>query len=383
MDIKKRDFLLAGAAIGAGIAASGAASTAAMAQGDGEGGGGNRGRNAPVNSGKQPSSVDLNYKPRRLNKCIELWEDGQPIYYTGWGVGPGVDPYEQGKKMCKTWADAISIEMEHGLFDLKDLREFMRGLKDGGGTKSGHRFPGTFVTPPVIGLDEAYARANTWVLEQILCTGVTGIHIVHARSTKAIETYALMGCRYPFQDRPGVKRTAMQGLRGNSASYAANIWGVAGGTYQHIADLWPLNPKGEIMFGVKIEDTYADKTVDATLALPGIAFAEWGPGDHNLWLNGYNSVADGGMSGHPVLRDKSGKVISDVSALPNMEAVRQKTLAACKRNKVMFLNAAETEPGHNNVIQQIKDGTMVVAAGRGGEAVAQMGREYTKRKMPV
>jgi len=373
MEIKKRDFLLAGAAIGAGIAASGAGS-AAMAQG---------GRNAPVNSGQQPSSVDLNYKPRRLNKCIELWEDGQPIYYTGWGVGPGVDPYEQGKKMCKTWADAISIEMEHGLFDLKDLREFMRGLKDGGGTRSGHKFPTTFVTPPVIGLDEAYARANTWVLEQVLCTGVTGIHICHARDTKAIETYALMGCRYPFQDRPGVPKTAMQGLRGNSASYAANIWGVAGGTYQHIADLWPLNPKGELIFGVKIEDTYADETVDATLALPGIAFAEWGPGDHNLWLNGYNSVADGGESGHPVLRGAGGKVTSDVSALPNMEAVRQKTLAACKRNKVMFLNAAETEPGHNNVIQQIKDGTMVVAAGRGGEAVAQMGREYTKRKMPV
>ncbi|HEU4549248.1 MAG TPA: hypothetical protein VFS01_06105, partial [Rhizomicrobium sp.] len=101
MDIKKRDLLLAGAAAGVGLAA-----TQAMAQ---------RGANAPVNSGKQPSSVDLNYKPRRLNKAIELWEDGQPIYYTGWGVGPGVDPYQQGKKMAKTWADAISIEMEHGL----------------------------------------------------------------------------------------------------------------------------------------------------------------------------------------------------------------------------------------------------------------------------
>jgi hypothetical protein len=66
-----------------------------------------------------------------------------------------------------------------------------------------------------------------------------------------------------------------------------------------------------------------------------------------------------------------------------MEAVRQKVLAACKKNKVMFLNAAEVEEGHNNVVQQIKDGTMVVAAGRGGEKVAQMGREYTKRKMPV
>ena len=198
MDIKKRDLLLAGAAAGVGLAA-----TQAMAQ---------RGANAPVNSGKQPSSVDLNYKPRRLNKVIELWEDGQPIYYTGWGVGTGVDPYQQGKKMAKTWADAISIEMEHGLFDLKDLREFMRGLKDGGPTRSGHKFPATFVTPPVIGLDEAYARANTWVLEQILCTGVTGIHICHARDPKAIETYALMGCRYPFQDRPGVPKTAMQGL---------------------------------------------------------------------------------------------------------------------------------------------------------------------------
>ena len=97
MDIKKRDFLLAGAAIGVGVAA-----TAALAQ------------PRPVNSGKQPSLVDRNYKPRRLNKCIELWEDGQPIYYTGAGVGPGVDPYEQGKRMCKTWADAINYEMEHG-----------------------------------------------------------------------------------------------------------------------------------------------------------------------------------------------------------------------------------------------------------------------------
>ena len=364
MDIKKRDFLLAGAALGATVAA-----TSALAQG--------------ARARKQPSTVDLNYKPRRLNKCIELWEDGQPIYYTGWGVGTGVDPYQQGIKMSKTWADAINVEMEHGLFDLKDLREFMRGLRDGGPTPSGHRLPTVFVTPPCIGLDEAYARANTWVLEQILCTGVQGIHICHARDAKAIETYAHMGCRYPFRDFPNTPEVKMQGLRGNSASYAADIWGISGGTYQHIADLWPLNPRGEVIFGVKIEDTYADQQVDKTLAIPGVAFAEWGPGDHNLWLNGYRGVEDGGESGHPVLRDAGGRVTSDVSALPNMEAVRQKVLAACKKNKVMFLNAAETEEGHNHVVQQIKDGTMVVATGREGEKVAQIGREYTKRKMPV
>ena len=343
MDIKKRDLLIAGAALGAGLAATGAKAAA----------------------NKQPSSVDPNYKPRRLNKAIELWEDGQPIYYTGWGVHEGVNPYEQGIKMAKTWADAISIEMEHGLFSLRDLREFMRGLRDGGPTASGHKFPATFVTPPVIGLDEPYARANTWMLEQILCTGVTGIHICHARDAKAIATYMYMGSRYPFMDRPNVPKMPMQGLRGNSASYAANIWGVSGGTYQHIADLWPLNPRGEIIFGVKLEDTYSDKAAPEITALPGLAFAEWGPGDHNLWLNGYNAVAEGGLSGHPVIRDASGKVIEDVSALPNMEAVRKNILELCKKNKVRFLNAAETEEGHNNGHDQHASAGDAVADRRG------------------
>src|SRR5580692_1642303 len=116
MDIKKRDFLAASLGLGAGAAAAAAlgpvtaqAQTAAPARG------------APaapvVNSGTQPSTVDPAYKPRRINKVIELWEDKQPIYYTGTGTGPGVDPYEQGKKMCGTWADALNYEMEHGAVD--------------------------------------------------------------------------------------------------------------------------------------------------------------------------------------------------------------------------------------------------------------------------
>ena len=73
-------------------------------------------------------------------------------------------------------------------------------------------------------------------------------------------------------------------------------------------------------------------------------------------------------------------IVSDVSALPNMVAVRQHVLDNCKKNNVKFLNAANALPGHNNIVQQIKDGTMVVA---GNEAAAIMGREYSKRKMPV
>jgi len=50
--MRKREFLAAGISLGFGFAATGA-----RAQ-----------QNAPGNSGVQPSSVDLNYKPHRFNR---------------------------------------------------------------------------------------------------------------------------------------------------------------------------------------------------------------------------------------------------------------------------------------------------------------------------
>src|SRR5256885_13077611 len=206
-----------------------------------------------ANSNVQPSTVDWNYKPRRVNKAIELWEDGQPIYYNGSGLGPGVDPYAQGVKMARTWYDAINVEMEHGALDFSQLREFMRGLVDGGPTRSGHRTPAVFVEIGIIGLDEAYARANTWVLSQLLDCGVHGIHQCHARDTKAVATTMQMGCRYPFK-RAGIPDLPMRGLRGSAGRYGGQILGVDLYKYNPVAALLPLNPKRELIYGVDIED---------------------------------------------------------------------------------------------------------------------------------
>ena len=89
--------------------------------------------------------------PRRHNKVIELFEAGQPIYYVG--ADPRKPGYAQGKALAGTWADAINWEMEHGTFDLANLRDFMQGLVDGGPTRSGHRFPTVIVSLPVLGYD--------------------------------------------------------------------------------------------------------------------------------------------------------------------------------------------------------------------------------------
>ena len=66
----------------------------------------------------------MNYKSRRFNKVIELWEDGQPAWYTTAQPTPGVDAYELGKAMCKTWADMINYDMEHELYRSQGTARF-------------------------------------------------------------------------------------------------------------------------------------------------------------------------------------------------------------------------------------------------------------------
>src|SRR5271163_1645653 len=109
MELKRRDVLGAGMVLGVGAAATGvvAQQSAPAARPAAPQGGGNQSgvrMGPPVSTHTQPSSVDMNYKPRRINKCIELFEDGQPMYYTGAGMDAGVEPYGQGVRMSQTYA---------------------------------------------------------------------------------------------------------------------------------------------------------------------------------------------------------------------------------------------------------------------------------------
>ncbi len=363
MDIKKRDFLLGSVAAAAATAASAQIQSARPI---GVGG------NEELHPHTQPSTVDWNYKPRRINKAIELWEDGQPIYYGHWGLGPGIDPYAHGVKWARTHLDAINVEMEHGALDFSALREFMRGLVDGGPTRSGHRTPSVFVEPCIIGLDEPYMRANSWVIGQLLDCGVHGIHMCHAQDTRAIQVATQMAMRYPFE-RPGIPKLPMRGLRGSSAGYAAQVWGVELFKYNHLADLWPLNPKGELIFGVKIEDTIADVDAAATIALPGIAMAEWGPGDHSYWIDGLSIMQDNSYLGD----------ITRLASLPELVKVGENVRQLCRKNNVRFLHISPSNDPANPffVNKQIDEGVMVFESN--DEPSSITGREHSKRRMPV
>lgn len=290
------------------------------------------------------------YAPKRINKVIELWEAGQPVYYASGGGG-----YEEGKALAQTWADYVLYDMEHHPFDITRLREFMRGLVDGGPTPSGHRTPVVIVTLPAPAVDEPTMRANAWMAQQALAAGVHGIHIVRARSPDAVKAL-VQAIRYPIHKQ--AIDVLGEGLRGwGSQGFAAEIWGVDDQQYLQIADVWPLNPEGEIVVGVKIEDPHALENAEATTKVPGIAFAEHGPRDMGL--------SYGYLEGR-----------ADPPVPPEVQAAGERVLAAAKASGIYFLDNVLPD----NVERRIDEGVMI-GAGRVEEA-AEVGRRYTGRKMP-
>ena len=70
--------------------------------------------------------------------------------------------------MAQTWADYIKVDMEHAPFDVRALDQFMRGLVDGGPTKSGHRIPAVVAEVPAEGVSAEEIRANAWMFKQVL-----------------------------------------------------------------------------------------------------------------------------------------------------------------------------------------------------------------------
>ena len=281
----------------------------------------------------------------RINKAIELLAQGQPVYYTTSRGG-----YEEGKALAHTWADYINYELEHGAFDVTKLREFMQGLVDGGPTPSGHRTPAVIATIPALGLDAATMRANGWVVQQVLAAGVHGVILCHARTAGAVKAF-VQAARYPFHEQE-VGDGLEEGLRGSgSQHFAAQIWGISSGDYLRVADTWPLNPEGEILLGLKIEDRHALENTEATTKVPGVGFAEWGPGDMSFSY---------GFLSRP---RPDPQVLVDA---------RARVLAATKAARIFFLNSVTTE----NVEAQIDDGMMIGAA---NEEAAAKGRVYSRR----
>ncbi len=312
----------------------------------------------------------------RINRAIALLAEDQAIYYAGHHAG-AVLTREQGRADAATWADYLNIGMEHGAFDMAGLEAWLQGMAEAAPTRSGHRTPTVIVEAPVNGTDEANVRHNAWQFRQILGRGAHGILLCQAETAGAARAF-VEACRYPHNTRgvdpalpPPLARmegaavpAPAAGLLGTgtrgrgSERTAAPIWGITEAEYFRRADPWPLNPEGELLLGVKIESPEGVARCEEILAVPGLGFAEMGPGDLGLSLLGRTEVQ---RFPYP----------------PEMRAARDRVFAACRRNGIAFLEACTPE----TVAARLDEGVRVIASGR--EDTARAGRAHQRRRMPV
>lgn len=223
---------------------------------------------------------------QRINRCIDLLEAGHPIYYTE--AGPL--SYEHGLEQAGSWADFLVVDFERDPFDVVGLAAFMRGLVDGGPTPDGYRMTTVLATLPSNARSRAEVEANAWQARHVLATGVHGILHTHVRSADAARAF-VESCRFPMHEQ-GLAAGLGRGERGAGGHIQpAQLWGVSPQEYVDKADPWPLNPRGELLLGLKLEDRFCLEHAAETAAVPGIAFAEWGPGDMGMSF-GYPDAHD-------------------------------------------------------------------------------------------
>src|ERR1700732_3932326 len=314
---------------------------------------------------------------KRISRCVELLEQDQAIYYDGPHSGHMLT-HAQGRIDAGTWADYMNVGMEHGAFDMAGLASYMRGMVDAGPTRSGHRTPTVIVEAPVNGIDAAHVRYNAWQFRQILGRGAHGVLLCQAETADAVRAF-VESCRYPHNtvgadpaipspmarmegairakdggtDSAGRKLLGI-GTRGRgSETTAAPIWGLSTEEYMERCDPWPLNPRGELLLGVKLESPEGVANCESILAVPGLGFSELGPGDMGLAL-GYVAVP---RDPYP----------------PEMKEARGRVFAACQKNHVPFLETAS--PG--NIVAKLDEGVRVIAGHR--EETARIGRAHQRR----
>ena len=206
----------------------------------------------------------------RLNAIIGALEAGKTAF-TAFSTADR----ESAIAMSTAKYDGVVFEMEHNPWDPAALRDGLQYLLNRGQiARSASVAPA--VTPlvriPVNGVEKAQFQAK-----QALDAGAYGIVWPHISSVE--EAYnAVAACRYPrMPDKPFYEP---QGIRGDGPTAAIRYWGVSQDEYYERADVWPLNPKGEILVILQMEDTKGITALpDILKQVPGIGAILIGEGD--------------------------------------------------------------------------------------------------------
>ena len=170
--------------------------------------------------------------------------------------------------------DGCVFEMEHNPWDSGRLRDCLQYMLNRAQIAKAGLVPpvNPLVRIPVNGVEMAQ-----WQAKQALDMGCYGIVFPHI-STVEEAANAVGACRYPRMKNAPLYEPA--GIRGDGPTGAVRYWGLTQPEYYARADVWPLDPKGEILVILQIEDMKGVENLDDMLKkVPGIGAILIGEGD--------------------------------------------------------------------------------------------------------
>jgi 4-hydroxy-2-oxoheptanedioate aldolase len=207
----------------------------------------------------------------RLNKMVALLAEGQVVFGS---FATDRSPEGAAELVRNPNLDFLFYDMEHSPFDIVGMRIFLQFLLDPAAILKRGR-PGTD-HPVLVRIPANGREMNQWMIKNILDQGAWGIIAPHIETPEqALNVVRAM--RYP--QKPGVPDFEPEGQRGSGPGNAVRYWGVSGETYRQVADLWPLDPQGELVSLLLIENQLGVKNVREIAKVKGISVLGAAPGD--------------------------------------------------------------------------------------------------------
>ena len=226
----------------------------------------------------------------RLNKVIALLEEGKTVFGTLVANGD----FEELGRISESDYDFVIIDMEHENFDFLALRHSLRCLVSRRRiAASGSVRPDVV---PFVRVPPNTGEMNQWVIKQVLDAGAYGIVLPRFGESVEAAQAAVNAMRYPPQRNEPLSARGSTGqrVRGYWPFTAARYWGIAPGEYMRAADLWPVNPEGELVLLGIVETQEAVEQLPHVLSqVQGISAVWAGPGDMSV------SLGLAGESQHP------------------------------------------------------------------------------------
>lgn len=293
-----------------------------------------------------------------LNPLVSLHIQGKPVFglyapRPGGGPGRGGRPPEPVKSPSERASETLSYDKSDYVFDgsmeygvekgLPAFKDFVAALRADGATAHDHPL---VIKTTMISEDAALATRE---IGRQLDAGASGIMFVGVESADEVRT-GLAAMRYA--DHGGTRASG-------DATAAAAYWGLNEAEYRKKADLWPLDPEGELINWTIVESKEGLAHVREIAAVPGIGV---------LWPGA------GTLRGVFTTTDAAGERHFDAEGWEN---AIQTVLAACKEFNVPCGYPAN----ENDIEMRMKQGFSVFVMGWGdsGFKTVEMGRKLGGR----